>query len=569
MPARDYASTRFSPLDQISESNVAKLQVAWMFSVGTQRGQEAAPLIIGDTLYIISSFPNKVFALDSVSGDLKWTYIPNQDRAAQGVACCDVLTRGIAYDNGRIFLVTLDNHVVALDAKTGQEQWNTKTGDINLGETTTAAPFIVKGKVFVGISGGEMGVRGRITALDETSGKIAYVAYSTGPDADVRIGPNFKPFYDFMKGPNLGVATWPPDAWKIGGGTMWGWFSYDPDLNTLYYGTANPGPWNANQRPGDNLWTTTLFARDPDDGQARWAYQFNPHDLWDHDEIQENVLLDLELGGKARKVLVHPGRNGYMYVIDRQTGEVLSADPYDTVNAYKGVDLKSGRIIPNEDLHPDVGRMVRDVCPAAPGAKDWQPSAWSPRTKLLYVPHQHLCMNMQTSEVGYIAGTPYLGATADMFPGPGGYRGEFMAWDPVQRKKVWAIKENMPVWTGALVTAGDVAFYGTMDRWFKAVDAKDGKPLWQFHAGSGMIGQPVTYQGADGAQYVAIITGVGGWPGVVADAQVDPRVRNAALGFTGAMQDLPTYTQGGGELVVFALPKATNAAGEPAQPPKP
>jgi PQQ-dependent dehydrogenase (methanol/ethanol family) len=569
MPARDYASTRFSPLDQISESNVAKLQVAWMFSVGTQRGQEAAPLIIGDTLYIISSFPNKVFALDSVSGDLKWTYIPNQDRAAQGVACCDVLTRGIAYDNGRIFLVTLDNHVVALDAKTGQEQWNTKTGDINLGETTTAAPFIVKGKVFVGISGGEMGVRGRITALDETSGKIDYVAYSTGPDADVRIGPNFKPFYDFMKGPNLGVATWPPDAWKIGGGTMWGWFSYDPDLNTLYYGTANPGPWNANQRPGDNLWTTTLFARDPEDGQARWAYQFNPHDLWDHDEIQENVLLDLELGGKARKVLVHPGRNGYMYVIDRQTGEVLSADPYDTVNAYKGVDLKSGRIIPNEDLHPDVGRMVRDVCPAAPGAKDWQPSAWSPRTKLLYVPHQHLCMNMQTSEVGYIAGTPYLGATADMFPGPGGYRGEFMAWDPVQRKKVWAIKENMPVWTGALVTAGDVAFYGTMDRWFKAVDAKDGKPLWQFHAGSGMIGQPVTYQGADGAQYVAIITGVGGWPGVVADAQVDPRVRNAALGFTGAMQDLPTYTQGGGELVVFALPKATNAAGEPAQPPKP
>ena len=215
------------------------------------------------------------------------------------------------------------------------------------------------------------------------------------------------------------------------------------------------------------------------------------------------------------------------------------------------------------------GAWCRDVCPAAPGAKDWQPSAWSPRTKLLYVPHQHLCMNMQTSEVGYIAGTPYLGATADMFPGPGGYRGEFMAWDPIQRKKVWAIKENMPVWTGALVTAGDVAFYGTMDRWFKAVDAKDGKPLWQFHAGSGMIGQPVTYQGADGAQYVAIITGVGGWPGVVADAQVDPRVRNAALGFTGAMQDLPTYTQGGGELVVFALPKATNAAGEPAQPPKP
>jgi PQQ-dependent dehydrogenase (methanol/ethanol family) len=569
MPARDYSSTRFSPLDQINASTVGQLQVAWMFSVGTQRGQEAAPLVIGDTLYIISSFPNKVFALDAASGDLKWTYVPNQDRAAQGVACCDVLTRGIAYDNGRIFLVTLDNHVVALDAKTGQEQWNTKTGDINVGETTTAAPFVVKDKVFVGISGGELGVRGRVTALDENSGKIDYIAYSTGPDKDVLIGPNFKPFYNFMKGTDLGVSTWPPEAWKIGGGTMWGWFSYDPDLNTLYYGTANPGPWNSNQRPGDNLWTTTLFARDPDDGQARWAYQFNPHDLWDHDEIQENVLLDLELGGKMRKVLLHPGRNGYMYVIDRQTGEVLSADAYDTVNAYKGVDLKTGRIIPNKDLQPDLGRTVRDVCPAAPGAKDWQPSAWSPRTKLLYVPHQHLCMNMRTSEVGYIAGTPYLGATADMFPGPGGYRGEFMAWDPVQRKKVWAIKENMPVWTGALVTAGDVAFYGTMDRWFKAVDAKDGKTLWQFRVGSGMIGQPISYEGRDGRQYVAIITGVGGWPGVVANAQVDPRVRNAALGFTGAMQDLPSYTQGGGELVVFAIPKSASGADDPAPAPKP
>ena len=229
--------------------------------------------------------------------------------------------------------------------------------------------------------------------------------------------------------------------------------------------------------------------------------------------------------------------------------------PYDAMTAYKGVDLKTGRIIPNEDLKPDLNRTARNVCPASPGAKDWQPTAWSPRTHLLYVPHQHLCMNYLTSDVGYIAGTPYVGATVDMFAGPGGYRGEFMAWDPVQRKKVWSIKENMPVWSGALVTAGDVAFYGTMDRWFKAVDAKSGKVLWQFHLGSGTIGQPVTYEGSDGQQYVAILTGVGGWPGVVANAQVDPRVRNAALGFVGATQDLPSYTQGGGELVVFSVPK--------------
>ena len=555
MPARDYASTRFSPLDQINASNVGNLRLAWMFSVGTTHGQEAAPLVVGDTLYIVSSYPNSVFALDSSSGDLKWTYEPHQDKAAQGVACCDVVTRGLAYDDGTIFVVTLDDHVTALDARTGQERWTTRTGEINLGETTTAAPFVVKGKVFVGISGGELGVRGRITALDEKTGRIDYVAYATGPDKDVLIGADFKPFYDSLKGHDLGVSTWPPEAWKIGGATMWGWFSYDPDLNLLYYGTSNPGPWNSNQRPGDNKWSTTLFARNPDDGAAHWAYQFNPHDLWDHDEIQENVLLNLELDGKPRKVLLHPGRNGFMYVIDRQTGEVLSADPYDAMNAYTGVDLKSGLIQPNPELKPELNHTVKNVCPASPGAKDWQPTAWSPRTRLLYVPHQHLCMNYRTSEVGYIAGTPFVGATVDMFAGPGGYRGEFMAWDPIQRKKVWSIHENFPVWSGALVTGGDVAFYGTMDRWFKAVDARSGDVLWRFHAGSGIIGQPISYQGADGQQYIAIMSGVGGWPGAIANAQIDPRVRNAALGFVGATQDLPSYTQGGGELLVFALPK--------------
>ncbi len=299
MPARDYASTRFSPLDQIMVSNVANLRLAWMFSVGTTHGQEAAPLVIDDTIYTVSSFPNRVFALDSSTGDLKWTYEPHQDKAAQGVACCDVVTRGLAYDNNTIFLVTLDDHVTALDAKTGEEKWTTKTGEINLGETTTAAPFVVKGKVFVGISGGELGVRGRVTALDEKSGKIDYVAYSTGPDKEVLIGPDFKPFYDDMKGHDLGVSTWPPDAWKIGGATMWGWFSYDPDLNLLYYGTSNPGPWNSNQRPGDNKWSTTLFARNPDDGDAHWAYQFNPHDLWDHDENSRERAFEPRVGRQA------------------------------------------------------------------------------------------------------------------------------------------------------------------------------------------------------------------------------------------------------------------------------
>jgi alcohol dehydrogenase (cytochrome c) len=490
-----------------------------------------------------------------------------------GVACCDVVTRGIAYDNGKIFIATLDMNAVAIDAKTGKEIWHQKLGDIDKGETITMAPLAVKGKILIGNSGGEMGVRGWLTAVDENSGNIAWRAYATGPDKDVLIGQDFKPYYDALKGQDLGVKSWPPDAWKVGGGTFWGWISYDPSLNLIYYGTANAGPWNPDQRPGDNLWTTTIFARDPDTGMAKWADQLNPHDLWDYDEINESLVLDLPINGQTRKVLVHVARNGHMYVIDRTTGEILSADPYDTVNAMTGIDLKTGRPTNNEALKPAVGKTVVGICPAAPGSKDWQPTAYSPRTKLIYVPHQHLCMNWQSTEVGYIAGTPFVGATVDMYAGPGGYRGEYMAWDPVARKKVWEIHENFPVWSGTLATAGDVTFYGTMDRWFKAVDAKSGQVLWQFKAPSGIIGQPITYMGNDGVQYVAILSGVGGWPGVVANAQVDPRVRNGALGFTGATQDLPQHTVGGGTLLVFAVQNTQRAEqsnqGQGGQPPGP
>jgi len=573
MAARDYANTRFSNLDQINAGNVANLHLAWSFSVGPSRGQEAAPLVINGTLYVVAPYdgphPNQVFALDAATGELKWSYAPKPNPAAKGVACCDVVNRGLAYDSGKIFLNTLDNYMVGLDAQTGKELWVTKLGEINLGETITMAPVVVKGKVLAGNSGGEMGVRGWLTAVDENTGKIVWRAYSTGPDGDVLIGADFKPHYDFMKGKDLGVASWPADRWRTGGGTVWGWISYDPELNLIYYGTANPGPWNANQRPGDNLWTSTIFARDPDTGAAKWAYQASPHDLWDHDEINENVLVDLDIDGKPRKVLIHPGRNGYMYVIDRATGEVLSADAYDTITVYKGVDLKTGRIEPNAEKEPLLGRTVEDICPAPPGAKDWQPTAWSPRTKLLYVPHQHLCANFKSSEVGYIAGTPFVGATVDMYAGPGGHRGEFMAWDPVKRARVWSITENLPVWSGAVVTAGDVAFYGTMDRLFKAVDAKTGKVLWRVRAPSGFIGQPVTFLGNDGVQYVAIMSGIGGWPGVIASAEIDPRVRNSALGFAGAVQDLPLYTVGGSTLLVFSLgPANQQGAASPPQAPQ-
>jgi lanthanide-dependent methanol dehydrogenase len=556
MPEKNYSATRFSGLKQINAGNAGQLRVAWTFSLGSVHGQEAAPIIVNGTMYVVGAYPNELFALDATSGDLKWKYTPNTDPSSQGVACCDVVNRGEAYDGGKIFFNTLDNHTVAVDAKTGKEAWVAKLGEISRGETMTMAPMVVKGKVLVGNSGGEMGVRGWLTALDENTGKIAWRAYSTGPDKDVLIGAKFHPFYNWEKGKDLGVKSWPPGKWKIGGGTVWGWIAFDPKLNLIYYGTSNPGPWNSNQRPGDNMWTTTIFARDADTGQAVWADQIGPHDLWDYDEINESIVLDLNIGGKPRHVLLRPARNGFMYVIDRTNGQILSADKYDTVTSATGVNLKTGRYQPVTSMTPTLGKTVQNICPAAPGAKDWQPTAWSPVTHLLYIPHQHLCMDFKTSEVGYIAGTPYVGATVDMYGGPGGYRGEFAAWDPIKRRKVWADKENLPVWSGTVVTAGNVAFYGTMDRWFKAVDARNGKLLYKFHADSGFIGQPVTYQGSDGAQYVAILSGIGGWAGALANTEIDPRVRAGALGFNGATQDLPAYTSGGSSLMVFSLPHA-------------
>lgn len=555
MPAKNYASTRYSGLDEIGTGNVHDLRVAWTFSMGVNRGQEAALIVAGDTMYLVTPYPNIVYALDlNRSGALKWSFVPNPSASSQGVACCDVVNRGLVWADGKIFFNTLDAHTYCLDAATGRQLWKTKLGDINLGETITMAPLVVKNHVLVGNSGGELGVRGWLTALDINDGHIAWRAYSTGPDADVLIGPGFKPFYAKDRGKDLGVTSWPSDSWKIGGSTVWGWLSYDPELNLLYYGTGNPGAWNAEQRPGENKWSCGIFARDPDTGQARWYYQWGAHDLFDYDGVNENVLLDLPINGQSRKVILHPERNGYMYVLDRTTGEVLSADAFVRVNSSKGVDLKTGRLIWNDEKHPQVGKVIRDVTPVSAGAKDWQPSAYSPRTGLLYVPHQNLSMDFEATEVNYIAGTPYVGANSRMYAGEGGNRGVFTAWDPLERKAAWTIKEDLPVWSGAAATAGDLVFYGTLEGWFKAVDARSGKLLWSFKTGSGIIGQPVVYRGPDGKEYVAILSGVGGWVGTIVSAGLDARDPTAGGGWANAVSDLPAKTTKGGMLYVFSLP---------------
>jgi lanthanide-dependent methanol dehydrogenase len=556
MPGRNYASTRYSELSEISSGNVNQLRVAFTFSMGVNKGQESAPLVVGDTMYIVSPYPNILYALDLTQpgAPAKWQYNPKPDAAAQGVACCDVVNRGPTVADGKVFFNTLDAHTVALDAQTGKELWKVKLGEINKGETMTMAPLVVKGKVIVGNSGGEYGVRGWIQALDAQTGKTVWKAYNTGPDSDVLIGDGFKPLYDMDRGKDLGVKSWPPDAWQQGGGTVWGWLSYDPELNLVYHGTANPGPWNPNQRPGDNKWTAGIFARDADTGAARWFYQTAPHDLHDWDGINEIILLDLEWSGQLRKVAVHPGRTGLVYVLDRATGELLSAEPFHPLTAISGVDMKSGRLQYNQEKYPTNNRVVRDICPTAPGAKDWNPSSFSHQTGLLYIPHNNLCMDWESTEANYIAGTPYVGAEVRMKPGPGGHMGEFTAWDIRQGKALWSVKERFPVWSGAMTTAGNLAFYGNMEGWFKAADAKTGEVLWQFKTASGIIGQPTTYRGPDGKQYVAILSGVGGWAGAIVSNDLDPRDSTAAKGFVNAMRDLKNVTTKGGTLYVFALP---------------
>jgi PQQ-dependent dehydrogenase (methanol/ethanol family) len=554
-PAKDFASSRYSGLTEINTSNVGTLQPAFQFNTGTMRGQEAAPLVVGSTMYVVTPYPNLLYALDLTKqgAPVKWTYNPKPQTASQGEACCDVVNRGPAFADGKIIYTTLDNNVVAVDTGKGTEVWRTKLGDIGTGQTMTMAPLIVKDRVLVGNSGGEMGVRGWVKGLDLKSGSVKWTAWSTGPDSDVLIGSSFKPFYSKDRGTNLGVQTWPGTTWQIGGGGMWGWISYDPTLDLVFYGTSNPGPWNPEQRPGDNKWTSTLFARRPETGEAIWAYQMNPHDLHDYDGVNESLLLDIPWRGSRRGILLHPDRNGYMYAMDRATGEVLYAKAYVHITSSDSVNVATGELALNEAKEPKMGRVVRDVCPAAPGGKDWQPSAFSPRTGLVYVPHQNICMDEESTSASYIAGTPYVGMNVRMKPGIGGNRGFVTAWDPVAAKPVWRIAEPFPVWSGALVTAGDVMFYGTMEGWLKAVDARTGALLWKYKTTSGIIGQPIAYRGPDGKEYIAVLSGVGGWSGAIVAGNLDPLDSTAALGFVNVMHDLPTVTPKGGTLYVFAI----------------
>jgi lanthanide-dependent methanol dehydrogenase len=558
MPTGDYANHRYSTLDQINKDNVKKLQPVWTFSTGVLRGHEGSPLVIGNVMYVHAPFPNTVYALDlDNAGRVLWKYEPKQDPSVIPVMCCDTVNRGVAYGDGKIILNQADATVVALDGKTGHEVWKAKNGDPKKGETMTAAPMVVKDKVLVGISGGEFGVPGRMTAYNLKDGSLAWKAYSSGPDDQILFDPEKTTSLGKPVGKDSSLKTWEGDQWKIGGGATWGWISYDPQLNLVYYGTSNPSTWNPVQRPGDNKWSTSIMARDADTGVAKWVFQMTPHDEWDYDGINEMILADIPVKGQMTKALVHFDRNGFGYTLNRETGQLLVAEKFDPkVNWATHVDMQTGRPEVVKQYSTQAGgedHNSQNICPAALGSKDEQPAAFSPKTGLFYVPTNHVCMDYEPFKVSYTAGQPYVGATLSMFPPQGEQNlGNFIAWDAGQGKIVWSDPEPFSVWSGALATAGDIVFYGTLEGYLKAVDMKTGKELYRFKTPSGIIGNVMTYMHG-GKQYVAVLSGVGGWAGIGMAAGLTKDTDG--LGAVGAYKALANYTQLGGSLTVFALPE--------------
>jgi len=574
----NYTGNRYTELDQINTENASTLTPVWTMSTGVLRGHEGGPLVVGDTMWIATPFPNKVMSINLADQSINWTYEPTQDPKVIPVMCCDTVYRGLAYapssaTGGKpaIILQQADTKVVSLDAETGNINWSVKNGDPSKGETNTNAPLVIKDKVITGISGGEFGVRGYASAYSAKNGKMVWRAYSTGPDDTMLMDPEKTIDAATMEpvGENSSLDSWEGDQWKLGGGTTWGWFSYDPKLNLVYYGTGNPSTWNPNQRPGDNKWSMTIMARDADTGMAKWVYQMTPHDEWDYDGVNEKILADLEIDGETVPTVVHFDRNGFAYTHNRETGELLVAEKYDpAVNWATEIDMETGRPVQVERYSTEAGgedTNVTNICPAALGSKDQQPAAFSPNTGLFYVPTNHICMDYEPYAVEYVAGQPYVGATLSMFPGPNVITnpvnaeeakqprlGTFIAWDATTGKIKWSIAEPFAVWSGALATAGDVVFYGTLEGYLKAVDANSGEEIYEFKTPSGIVGNINSWE-YDGTQYVGVLSGVGGWAGIGMAAGLEGDTEG--LGAVGAFKGLEEHTQLGGVLTVFALPE--------------
>ncbi len=535
---------RHSPLAHINADNVGDLVPAWAFSFGgeKQRGQESQPLIHDGKMFVTGSY-SRLWAIDVRSGEELWQY---EHRLPDGILpCCDVVNRGAALYDNLVLFGTLDAQLVALDQDTGKVVWKEKIDDFKGGYSFTSAPLIVKGLVITGVSGGEFGIVGRVEARDAKTGKVVWIR----PTVEGHMG--------YLNGKENGITggapnkTWPGDLWKTGGAATWAGGTYDPDTNLIFYGTGNPAPWNAHLRPGDNLYSTSTVAINPDTGKIVWHYQFTPNDGWDYDGVNETVAFDLEQGGSTVKAAGHADRNGFFYVMNRENGKLMNAFPFvDQIDWAKGVDLKTGRPIetgmrpgnPAEATDGKKGSQVF-VAPSFLGGKNWMPMAYSPDTKLFYVPANEWGMDIWNEPIAYKRGAAYLGAGFTIKPLNKDYIGVLRAYDPATGKRVWEYKNKAPLWGGVLTTSGNLVFTGTPEGYLKAFDAKTGEELWKFQTGSGVVGCPVTWD-MDGEQYVAVTSGWGGavplWGGDVAKSV--------------------KYLNQGGSVWVFKLPGKRMAA---------
>ncbi|WP_417225588.1 PQQ-dependent methanol/ethanol family dehydrogenase [Amphritea sp.] len=515
---------RYSPLDMINTDTVKDMRPVWSFSFGgeKQRGQESQPMVKDGVMYVTASY-SRVFAVDTKTGDELWEY---NARLPDGIMpCCDVINRGVALYENLVIFGTLDAKLVALDAKTGKVKWKKTVADYKEGYSITAAPMIVNGKVITGVSGGEFGIVGKAEAYDAKTGKILW----SRPTVEGHMGYIWKDGKKIENGISGGKAgqTWPGDLWKSGGAATWLGGTYDPETNLMFIGTGNPAPWNSHMRPGDNLFSSSRLAIDPDTGKIVWHFQTTPHDGWDYDGVNELISFDYKEGGKTVKAAATADRNGFMYVLNRTNGDFIRGFPFvDEITWAKGLDQK-GRPVYDDNYRPGnptadkdgkKGSVVRAV-PAFLGGKNWMPMAYSQQTELFYVPSNEWAMDIWNEPTAYKKGAAYLGAGFTIKPLKESHIGVLRAMDPKTGKEVWRYQNYAPLWGGVLTTAGNLVFIGTPEGYLKGFDAKTGELKYQFNTGSGIVGSPITWK-QDGEQFLSVVSGWGGavplWGGEVA-----------------------------------------------------
>jgi alcohol dehydrogenase (cytochrome c) len=519
----DQTNQRYSTLDQINASNVKTLGLAWEQSLNHDEASECTPIIADGTLFVTTaSGPKYVHAFDAKTGASKWRTEFTIPADFARFACCGIVNRGASYSNGKLYVGRLDG----LNAADGKELWTTTVVDYQQGSVITSPPLIVGDKVITGHGGGEYGATCSISALSATDGKLLWKTM-TVPGDDPKV-----------------VASWKGDSWKTGGSAAWFVGSYDPELNTIYWGTSNPSPWNATMRGSEtekyttqtNLYSCTTLAINPDDGKIKWHYQTTPFDTWDYDGVNELVLADINIGGAKTPVMFKADRNGFFYTLDRRTGKLISADAFVNVNWAKSIDLATGLPVEDPKYRLTKTNTVKSVSPSLLGGKNWQPMAYNPGTGLVYIPANTISMDFKAAKTEYKRGYFYLGSEWVM--SPEGNPAEYIAWDPIAKKKVWSIPQKLPAPGGAATTAGGLVFFGNLEGIFNAVDAKTGQVLWQTKTVSGVTAAPMTYE-IDGKQYVAIVEGR---PSVIP-------------GFMGGKMadDIAKTTPAGGKISVFAL----------------